>query len=497
MFGLFKSSGRVSKPTQLWPLDQRLWSWSKQDHHTLADSFGNIAGFGATGSGKSSGPAEKIGKAHLTVGAGGMFTTAKPDDFATYQRWCKECNRSQDVAVMGPESNRCFNILNHEMQTGGGGAGSTRNCVKLLLNVSEVRGRDSNKGGGGGGENGEYFQNAKEEMLTNAIDALSMAKKPVSVPSIYALINSAPNSIEEARDPAWRKSSFCWEVLMQASLLEKNEERLKDLDLSATYWLVSYPRLNDRTRTNITSSVTGVMDLLNRSWLRRLYSGETNITPEDVAHGKVVLHSASAKEYGEEGILSQVIFKFALQRAIERRNVRLNPRPVFLQLDEFQLFSTSYDSSFAGTCRSARVSFVIFTQNLSGVHSALGGGDKAKCEAASLYGNTNLKIFCANSEITTNQMAADMVGRRRDFLVNASGGGPRSDLLTRAFGGMGSGLNSGVSESLQYELEPSSFAKLRTGGVRNNRCVDVILYRTGAPFRASGRNWMKTTFVQR
>jgi hypothetical protein len=334
-------------------------------------------------------------------------------------------------------------------------------------------------------------------MLTNAIDSLAMAKKSVSVPNIYGLITSAPNSIEEARDPAWRKTSFCWECLMQASQIEKNEERLKDLDLAATYWLMSYPRLNDRTRTNITNSVTGVMDLLNRSWLRRLYSGETNITPEDIAHGKIVLHSASAKEYGEEGILSQVIFKYALQRAIERRNVRLNPRPVFLQLDEFQMFSTSYDGSFAATCRSARVSFVIFTQNISSVHVALGGGDKAKSEVASLYGNTNLKIFCANSEVTTNQMAADMIGRRREFMVNASGGGPRSDLLTMALGGIGSGMNSGVSESLQYELEPSAFAKLRTGGERNNFCVDAILYRTGAPFRASGRNWMKTTFVQR
>jgi hypothetical protein len=34
------------------------------------------------------------------------------------------------------------------------------------------------------------------------------------------------------------------------------------------------------------------------------------------------------------------------------------------------------------------------------------------------------------------------------------------------------------------------------GGARNDYCVDAIVYRTGQPFRASKRNWMKKTFAQ-
>jgi hypothetical protein len=45
-------------------------------------------------------------------------------------------------------------------------------------------------------------------------------------------------------------------------------------------------------------------------------------------------------------------------------------------------------------------------------------------------------------------------------------------------------------------VQPAELGRLRTGGAANRGVVEAILYRTGTPFRASGRNWMRTVFRQ-
>jgi len=479
-----------------WSLDDILWSWSRRDHHYLADSFTGIACLGATGSGKSSGPSQHIAAAHLRNGFGGVFGAAKPDDLQMQLEWCRRAGRENDVVIFGPDHDIQYNFLDEEVRRSGPGRGQTENIVKMLLNVSEIRGRESGKNGGGG-ENAEYFANAKSENLRANIDALSMAGERVSVPSIYKMIMTAPNSMEEMRDPAWRKESYCWTTLMAASKRETNPERLLDLDNAATYLLNAYPRLNDRTRTNITSSITGTIDLLNRGALRRLFSGGTNFRPADIAAGKILLFDMSVKEWGETGAIAQVIFKYAFQRDIERRNLKENPRPVFLHVDEFQLLTTSHDSEFATTCRSSRVSFVILTQSLPTVWSALGGGDKAKSDVSSLLGNMNLKIFCANSEIETNRWAAETIGKKRQYLIQASRSGISPYARFTDAGTVAPAqMSASVSEHIDFQVQNSDFAMLKMGGARNDYCVDAIIYRTGQPFHATKRNWMKTTFHQ-
>jgi type IV secretory pathway TraG/TraD family ATPase VirD4 len=283
---------------------------------------------------------------------------------------------------------------------------------------------------------------------------------------------------------------------VEAKRLEKDDRRLEDLNNAVEYWK-AYAKLNDKTRSNITSSVTGALHLLNRSLLRQLFSEGTNVTPADIAAGKILLFDMSVKQWGETGAMAQVVFKYAFQKDIERRDVQANPRPVFLHVDEFQLLTTSHDSEFATTCRSSRVSFIILTQSLPTVWSALGGGDKAKANTASLLGNMNLKIFCANSEVETNRFVAETLGKKKQHLVQSSHNGmsPYAPLLS-----MGayrpSQISASVSEHMDFQVQNSDLASLRMGGARNNCCVDAIVYRTGQTFSASKRNWMKMTFHQ-
>jgi hypothetical protein len=56
--------------------------------------------------------------------------------------------------------------------------------------------------------------------------------------------------------------------------------------------------------------------------------------------------------------------------------------------------------------------------------------------------------------------------------------------------------SSGISEIVEYEVQPREFSRLRTGGAANRGEVDAIVFKNGAGFKATGRNWMKVTFKQ-
>jgi hypothetical protein len=473
-----------------------LWNWSKWDSHCIANSLAGICCTGATGSGKSSGPSEAIAMAHLLAGFGGMFTSAKPDDLAMQLDLCRRVGRIDDVIIFGPGRDKCFGFLDYEMSRPGVGAGLVDDIVKFLLNISEIRSREAAKSGGGGGENAEFFANAKKQLLSKCIDVLGMAGQRVSIPNIYRILTSSAETLKEWEDAKWRKESYLWACLMEAMRLEKDEARLEDLNNAAEFWK-AHAKLNDKTRSNITSTVTGTLDLLNGRVLRQLFSQGTNVTPADIAAGKILLFDMSVKQWGETGAMAQVIFKYAFQKDIERRDVRANPRPVFLHVDEFQLLTTSYDGEFATTCRSSRVSFVILTQSLPTVWAALGGGDKAKADVASLLGNMNTKIFCANSEVETNRFVGETLGKRKNHLIQTSHSGMSPYARLTAMGEYRPAqISASVSEHIDFQVQNSDLASLRMGGERNDYCVDAIVYRTGQPFKATKRNWMKKTFHQ-
>jgi hypothetical protein len=474
-----------------WSLDTRLLSWSRHDHLTLRDAVNGFVATGVSGGGKTSGPVAAVSRALLRAGFGGIFHAVKTDDADLALQWCKDTGRMDDVIFFGPKYPARFNFLDYELSRSGEGAGLTDNIVDLLLNVAEIRGRKSDKGGG---ENGGFFVNAEKQILRVSVDTLARAKGRVTVPDIHRLIMSAPTSREEFHSPQWRKESFCYACMVEAARRDAGSAKdpfKDDLELAGAYWCEEFPQMSDRTRSSIISTVTGTLDTLNRGYLRQLFSGETNFTPDMLADGKILIHTMSVKEFGEVGAMSQVVMKFAAQKAIERRDIRKSPRPVFLHLDEFQTLITSSDSLFATTCRSARAAMVLATQTLPTVYGALGGGDQAKQEVNSLLANMNLKVFCANSDPDTTKYAAELIGKVSRFTVNASR--QRGD----GFNTQPGHSTAGVSESMDFELQSSELCRLRTGGPDNRYCVDAILHRTGTPFRSTGRNWMRTTFSQR
>lgn len=478
-----------------------LLHWSSQgDAWTLRDAVEGTFILGATGSGKTSGSGRTLALTMLEAGFGGLVLTAKADERKVWEEYCREAGRLNDLVIFGPLAQPPrFNFLDHEMTRKGAGAGLTENVVSLLTTVLEVAERESGKGGGR--EDEGFFKRANRQLCRNVVDLLALAHGRITVPDLYRVAISAPTSLEQKQSAEWKASSFCYHCLQKADKVPKSTRQLADFEIVADYFLVEFPAMGEKLRGSILSTFTSMVDVLNRGVLRELFSGDTTITPEAIPDGKIVLIDLPVKEFAEVGLFAQVLWKHAFQRSIERRNVDESPRPVFLWADEAQHFVTSYDMQFQTTCRAARVATVYLTQNVSNFYAALGGDQKAHAEAASLFANLNTKIFHAQADPVTNEWASTIIGRSRQFMANASTSYSKEEQLNAILGidwlGQAGTSTGGFNEVLEFEVQPSVFTQLRTGGPGNGWMVDGIVFRNGRTFHASGRSWLRVPFAQR
>jgi hypothetical protein len=141
----------------------------------------------------------------------------------------------------------------------------------------------------------------------------------------------------------------------------------------------------------------------------------------------------------------------------------------------------------------------MLTQNISNFYAALGGTEKGKAETDSLFANLNTKIFCANGDPVTNEWAASIIGRSRQFFCNSSNSYDEPDnWLANMAGYRGAAHTStGVTETMEFEVQPRAFTTLRKGGPANGWQVDAIVFQGGRRFVRSGKTWMKVSFAQR
>ncbi len=265
-----------------------------------------------------------------------------------------------------------------------------------------------------------------------------------------------------------------------------------------------FPGLANETRSAIVSIFTSMADCFLRGVLRKLFCTDETFTPEDAFKGKIIVLNLPVKEYNELGQFAQVLFKFMFQRAVERRvpagitrkQAEQIIRPVFIWADESQFFVNSYDALFQSTARASRACTVYLTQNLPSYFSAFSGAN-SRSEAEAFLGNLQTKIFHANGDPTTNNWAAESIGRTRQ--MNFYGG--VSEAANRSGAG---GLNqsAGSSQVLEYLVQPQEFTMLRTGGEECDFEIESIIFQGGRRWLVPAkdatvtRNFIRHTFAQ-
>lgn len=482
-----------------WNLSDELLRWSEDDGWTIGDSMGGTLIVGATGSGKTTGSGRTIAVSMLKSGYSGLVLTAKKSERALWESYCREAGRSSDLVVVGPNEPWRFNFLQHEVARGGVGAGLVPNIQTLLVTVSELGDRLHSQGGGHDGD--RYWRDTMNMLVRAAIDVLLLAKGSVSVPDLYRLIVSAPTSLQEKCSKEWQANSFCFECLKEADRRARSDEERQDLDLDAQFFLVKYPALASRTRSIVESVFISMVDLLNRGLLRRLFCGETNFGPEMLDRGKIILIDLPIMEYGAVGLFGQGVVKYCFQKSLLRREAGYGSRPAFMWIDESQFFLMSNDMEFVSTCRDRNVATVMLTQNVNNFYAALSGTEKARAETDSIFGNLNTKLLHASGDPVTNEWMSRVVGRSLQVRMNGNSNYSADDQWTAMlgldwFGHIGN-TSAGFTETLEPEIEPQAFTRLRTGGPAHGWIVDGIVFQNGRVFKSSGRTWLKTSFRQK
>jgi hypothetical protein len=475
-------------PVIPWRDQQPLLSFGG-DPWRIKDACEGVMIFGGTGSGKTSGSGRALATAYLEAGFGGLVLCAKPEEPELWCRYAAETGRSADLVRFGPDTGWSFNFMDYECRRPGAGAGLTENLVNLFVEIASI-----GTGGAAGGSD-PFWERAMKSLVRNCVDLLRLARQPVSLPAMFELIRSAPESPARAADQDWLKTSFCHRCVEEAGRQSGAGATADDCRETCGFWVHQFPTLGDKTRGSLVATFTTLAESLMRGRMRELFCRGTTLTPEAALGGRILLIDLPVKEWAEVGRLAAGVWKYSFQKAVERRRdpPGAPPRPVFLWADECQSFASRYDALFQATARSSRAATVYLTQNYASLIAALGGEREGRALVDALLGNLGTKVFHANSDRDTNQLAADLIGKRLQLLRNG-GGGTNASLGGSA--SVGASSHRGGSEHMDYEIQPREFAALRKGGPENGFAVEAMVFQNGRIWTGTGRNWLRLAFRQ-
>jgi len=432
-----------------------------------------------------------LARAYLRAGYGGLVLCAKKDEPDLWRRYAAEVGRSDDLIFFGSDPRWKFDFLDYEARRPGVGSGLSENLIQLIMEIAAV---GAGEQAGGKGED-PFWDRAMKSLIRNLLDLLLLAKQPVTLAGMYDILRSAPMAPSQVDRESWRDQSVCSRLLAKAEKTAQGATAALDLEQVRGYWLHDFPGMPEKTRGSVVEMFRTVAEALLRGPIRSLFCEKTTIIPEHTFVGKIIIVDLPVKEWGEVGRYAGVLWKYCLQKALERRTDNRNGagRSVAIWADEFQFFIAKSDFLFQTTARASKAATVYLTQTRSGLLAALGGEGTSAPRVDALLANLDTKIFHANSDKETNQWAAEAIAKG---LIELHGDSKTTGLqMGGGSASFSSNRSKSSNEQIDYAVQPREFTILKKGGPQNNRRVEGIVYQTGREW-SSGRTWMKTTFNQ-
>jgi len=505
-------------------LDQPLLKLTPWDVWTIRSAAAHTLVTGASGSGKTSGPANSLTMGFLSAGMGALALCYKVDEADLWDSRAAQTGRGKSLMRWSGPNYR-FNFIAYFLEKyGAKGIGSVIETLVSLLDMMRLAGSSP------GRTSDQFWLDAIREMMRHTLAILHAATGTVRIADLIAFIRSAPQTPEQMKDPEWQKGSFFFKMFAKAhGVIEPEGEAT-----SLSYWRDDYGKLDNKTRSNIQISLTTALGRLSSGLLHDLFCTDTNIWPELCFDGAIIVMDFPPAVFGEDGVVAQLLFKNCWQQAMLARNA-LPPdyrrRFVALVMDECQAFIVPSDADFLATCRSSRVCVLCLTQSLPTIYSKI-GGDNPKDRAHHFISNFSTKIWCSNSCVETNTWASDTIGRslqRRGSFNQGQGanhgygmgmgegtstgsswGGGSSSSTGPGGSSWSSSSNSGgnysesdnwnrsrnsgtswntsqgYSETMDRTIEAGFFASsLKTGGAANGNIVNALWFESGRCFAAS------------
>lgn len=446
----------------------------------------------------------------LLAGYGGLVLTVKPDEVDNWKEYCRLTGREADLLVLEPGGAHRFNFLDYEAACASGEDTVTEALAEVLKTV--VRAGETQDAGR---SDEGFWESAMDQLIFCVLDLCRLAHGTVSVQAMYDIVMAIPKKDEPVSPETERKKTSAFHRAFEAArnnvtslmdawfegLPSNEKERLKDdavfeeallgalpqarlLKFLDQFFVDNYFGLSEKTRSIIDFMFSGFLFRLLREPVYSLFCRHAStLTPDDCLDGKIILVNLPVKKFQKLGRDCQLLVKYVWQRAMERRDVTRNGRPVFLWADEAQHFLHEHDAIYQATARSSRIATVYITQNLPNYYAAM-GGQKAEYRVKSFLGTLNTKLFFCNQDADTNRYSSELIG---DAYFE-----DRSESVTVA---QNFSQTRGKSLKLERLVRPEAFSKLKTGGPLNNHCVEAYLCLQGDGV-LGGRNHVKMTFSQ-
>src|SRR5271166_763826 len=322
-----------------WPLNLPLVRFSErpEDTWTLSDAFQGVSIMGENGSGKTSGSGRHLARKFLLNGFGGLVLCFKTDEADLWRSYLQHAGRETDGRFFGIDEAFRFNFMDYEARSSG--LDFAENLVTLLVDIASIQKRTEPTG-----SEAHFWLPQKKKLLRNAIELLLMTEKPIQLRTLYSMIVSAPKDAREAADDNWQRESDLFALLQRAEAKARNHP---EWELITNYWMRERPALASKTRETIDADFTGMFDPLTRGKIGELFGTVTNLTPDDILDGKVVVIDIPISKYREVGQYAALIWAQLFQRAVDRRTYKApGERPVFLWEDEAHYFTIEQDALF-------------------------------------------------------------------------------------------------------------------------------------------------------
>ena len=473
-----------------------LFFWSPRDPFTMRDLVRSVAIYGATGSGKTTGPGLAFAKA--LVGAkgkrhqfgeqmvggpiGGLILASKPkEDRESWQKIFQIAGRLNDLIIFSPESQWRFNFIDYIQKCGGG----TADITEAIMVIGETLEHGENQ------NRDQFWSEQNRRMIHCAVEVLRLAKGTVTAPDIQAFISSAAQTPAMLNTPEF-KNSFHYKCLRAAHQKAQSSTEKHDFGMTFQYWKDEYPTMADKTRSSVVAGVMGILFVFNTGLVRELVSTTTNVDPSVMNVGMWILVDMPESSYGAAGRFILAGFKYLTQRHILHRKIKDDTAVTVIHCDEAQRVVNSHDAVFLAEARSHRGCMVYLTQSIHAYYTKLKVAGEH--QADSFLTNFYTKIFCAVGDDKTAAYASSLIGRRLQTRVNTSMS-PAKDTYDELFGDQR--CSSSTSQTVENIVENREFMQnLRTGGVENGYMVDAVVVRSGQPF-SNGEAYLKVSFSQR
>jgi hypothetical protein len=249
-----------------------LRDWNNGQAFRLADALTGVCVFGATGSGKTSGPAKHLAYGYLAADFGGLVLCAKKEERRQWQQWAADCNRTDDLVIVDSTGKWRFNFLDWEASRPDASGGLTINIVAILDEIAGAIASSAGKDETGGGAN-KFWEDALHHMNTNLVDLPVFAGLQVSLPLMRSIVNSAPQDLAQIADTKWQETSVCANILAEAekATAKASIDVRSDFEECRNYWLQEYPVLSEKTRSIISLSFSMLVRPLITRPLRKLF----------------------------------------------------------------------------------------------------------------------------------------------------------------------------------------------------------------------------------